>query len=159
MRWLIRIFALIGVAATLFVIWVATALLWPNWRPLSYSDVFSEGGLDPRQRYSVVWDRSEAPSRDGPFDLICFQLEEGGFAPARSSSWSWNASEPWEAKIRTDVMLGIEAASCIPEGEILSTETALLVRRVVYFGTNVSDAAVMFYHRPSRRLLYLDWST
>jgi hypothetical protein len=106
-----------------------------------------------------VWDRSEAPSRDGPFEIVCFQLEEGGFAPSDPTRWSWQANDAWEAKVRDDALPGESALGCIPGDETKSTATGMLLWRLEYFGNNASDATVIFYHRPTMRLLFVNWAT
>jgi hypothetical protein len=127
--------------------------------PRSYEHVFNWGGLDPRQSYSVVWDRSEGPSRDGPFEVVCFQLKEGGFSPKDPGRWSLQASDAWEAKVRDDSLIGEGGLGCIPELELRSNSTAFFLWQAEYFGQNMSGATAMFYHHPTRRLLFLNWAT
>ena len=63
MRWVVRIFAVVGALATLLVLLALLAVANSRFGRFSNDYIFNMGGLDPRQAYTVVWDRSEAPSR------------------------------------------------------------------------------------------------
>ena len=159
MRWVVRIFAVVGALATLLVLLALLAVANSRFGRFSNDYIFNMGGLDPRQAYTVVWDRSEAPSRDGPFEFLCFQLQEGGFAPNDPNLWSWQANDPWEAKIRNDVFVEPKGSACIPGDEFRSESTALLLWSVRYHGRNVDSTTAIFYHRVTNRLLFVNWAT
>ncbi len=158
MHWVVRIFAVIGVLATLVFMLIALSFTNVRIGPFSRDYIFNWGGLDPRQPYTVVWDRSEGPSRDGPFEFLCFQLQEGGFSPDDPDRWSWHANDPWEAKVRADVLLDPQASGCIPRDELRSESTALLLWSARYQGQRIDSATAIFYHRPTNRLLFVNWA-
>jgi hypothetical protein len=155
----VNIFAGIGLLATLLALLAVLAVMNVRIGPRSYDHIFNWGGLDPRQNFSVVWDRSEAPSRDGPWEVICFQLQEGGFSPREPDRWSLQSTDAWEAKVRDDALIGEAGLGCIPEVELKSNSTAFFLWQAEYFGQNMSGVTAIFYHRPTRRMLFLNWAT
>jgi hypothetical protein len=159
MRWVVRVFAAIGLLATIGTLLVGLSFTGIGVSRSSHDYIFNWGGLDPHQHYTVVWDGSDAPSRDGPFEVICFQLEDGGFAPRDPTRWSWQANDAWEAKVRDDALPGESALGCIPDDEIRSNSTGMLLWHMEYFGSNASGATAIFYHRPTMRLLFVNWAT
>jgi hypothetical protein len=159
-RWVVGVFAGIGVFVSLYAPFMLILLFTDVPLAVRSKDyIFNISGLDPQKPYKVVWDRSEPQSRDGPYDVICIHLLEGGFSPERPEDWSWRADDPWEARIRRDVLPYEDWLNCIPEEELMSTSTGFYLRGVRYHGQRVSNATVFFYHPPTQRLLFLDWST
>lgn len=88
-------------------------------------------------------------------------LSEGGFNPTRPEDWS-SQPDPWETKMREDAFIfgDFEWFGCIPADQLAVPPTEFFLRRIVYYGRdNPTDAMAMWYHPPTRRLLFVNWST
>lgn len=124
--------------------------------------ILNWGGLDNTQQYEVLHSYQSAPHFLGDhLDYYCLQLETFTPNSRNQESWVFGAEEnSLINEARTFVFSSAEAERCFNEKlSGLEDSIAAYIWAIRVHSRHVSGAQIIFYHRPSNKVLYVSLET
>lgn len=166
LRWVLDGLGLLALIAIAAWVYFAVRSSMEDNRPIftrQVAFVLPIAGLPTETPVSVVWSRRSAYSPFNADGLTAHCIELGSFSPTEDAARSWVFGpdpSPLLNSVRNLVSENDDVlARCFGNVDLSSPNLGARIRWIRFFNDRATDAELVLYYRPLRRLLYVTIAT